>query len=385
MRIPVFSFFIGLTYAFLKDTKFTDENPNAILNDIGYSENDIEYLYNSNEQSLHTGTRDSSLLEHIKKFETILQKKENKDQSYLLSLSLENGDTGLSKDDVYLLGLLSSYLGDKFVYSECEKTLKQACLLARDYSGLESKTKNVLLGSCENVDVACARVLQMLYPYCRKIGNMKINVDEITHELCGDYLVKCDSLLTSCGNALAESCRKVQDKCKRLTAREIHEDYITNTHTQIIDSTTYITETVYHTHTEVLFSTRKCCSGKVQYRICSTSKKTVCPTPTIEPEPEPEPTSSEPQPTETSSEEPQPTETSSEEPQPTEEPLSVIPDHPDYHLKIMIHVFFFINYRIISDYYDSGTWFGECISSQVYSLISDMGKEDNELLWLAII
>ncbi|KAG4304658.1 hypothetical protein PORY_002051, partial [Pneumocystis oryctolagi] len=41
--------------------------------------------------------------------------------------------------------------------------------------------------------------------------------------------------------------------------------------------------------------------------------------------------------------------------------------------------------KIISDYYDSGTWFGECISSQVYSLISDMGKEDNELLWLAII
>ncbi|EMR09043.1 hypothetical protein PNEG_02815 [Pneumocystis murina B123] len=41
--------------------------------------------------------------------------------------------------------------------------------------------------------------------------------------------------------------------------------------------------------------------------------------------------------------------------------------------------------RIISNYYDSGTWFGECISSQVYSLASDIGREDNELLWLAII
>lgn len=41
--------------------------------------------------------------------------------------------------------------------------------------------------------------------------------------------------------------------------------------------------------------------------------------------------------------------------------------------------------RILSNYYDSGTWFGECISSQVYSLASDIGREDNELLWLAII
>ncbi|KAG5519954.1 hypothetical protein PMAC_000231 [Pneumocystis sp. 'macacae'] len=41
--------------------------------------------------------------------------------------------------------------------------------------------------------------------------------------------------------------------------------------------------------------------------------------------------------------------------------------------------------KIISDYYDSGTWFGECISSQIYSLASDIGKEDNELLWLAVI
>ncbi|KTW30903.1 DNA replication initiation factor CDC45 [Pneumocystis jirovecii RU7] len=41
--------------------------------------------------------------------------------------------------------------------------------------------------------------------------------------------------------------------------------------------------------------------------------------------------------------------------------------------------------KIISDYYDSGTWFGECISSQMYSLASDIGKEDNELLWFAVI
>lgn len=36
-------------------------------------------------------------------------------------------------------------------------------------------------------------------------------------------------------------------------------------------------------------------------------------------------------------------------------------------------------------YYDLGTKAAECVSSMLYSLASDLGREDNELLWLAII
>ncbi|KAF8421463.1 putative sna41 protein [Tirmania nivea] len=39
----------------------------------------------------------------------------------------------------------------------------------------------------------------------------------------------------------------------------------------------------------------------------------------------------------------------------------------------------------IMKYYSSGIWYGEPISGIMYSLASDLGREDNDLLWLAII
>lgn len=39
----------------------------------------------------------------------------------------------------------------------------------------------------------------------------------------------------------------------------------------------------------------------------------------------------------------------------------------------------------ISEYYSAGNWYGEPISGIIYSLASDLGREDNDLLWLAII
>ncbi|KAF8456658.1 CDC45 family [Terfezia claveryi] len=39
----------------------------------------------------------------------------------------------------------------------------------------------------------------------------------------------------------------------------------------------------------------------------------------------------------------------------------------------------------VSKYYSSGIWYGEPISGIMYSLASDLGREDNDLLWLAII
>lgn len=36
-------------------------------------------------------------------------------------------------------------------------------------------------------------------------------------------------------------------------------------------------------------------------------------------------------------------------------------------------------------YYSQGTWYGEPISGILYSLASDLGREDNDLLWLAIV
>ncbi|PWW74336.1 CDC45-like protein [Tuber magnatum] len=39
----------------------------------------------------------------------------------------------------------------------------------------------------------------------------------------------------------------------------------------------------------------------------------------------------------------------------------------------------------VTSYYMQGTWYGEPISGLLYSLASDLGREDNDLLWLAIV
>ncbi|CAZ84703.1 unnamed protein product [Tuber melanosporum] len=39
----------------------------------------------------------------------------------------------------------------------------------------------------------------------------------------------------------------------------------------------------------------------------------------------------------------------------------------------------------VASYYTQGTWYGEPISGLLYSLASDLGREDNDLLWLAIV
>ncbi|TKA78282.1 hypothetical protein B0A55_04743 [Friedmanniomyces simplex] len=36
-------------------------------------------------------------------------------------------------------------------------------------------------------------------------------------------------------------------------------------------------------------------------------------------------------------------------------------------------------------YYDRGSWTGEPVSSMLYSLVSEFGREDNEVLWLAVV
>ncbi|KAF8476236.1 CDC45 family [Kalaharituber pfeilii] len=41
--------------------------------------------------------------------------------------------------------------------------------------------------------------------------------------------------------------------------------------------------------------------------------------------------------------------------------------------------------RTITKYYSAGTWYGEPVSGIMYSLASDLGREDNDLLWLAIV
>lgn len=40
---------------------------------------------------------------------------------------------------------------------------------------------------------------------------------------------------------------------------------------------------------------------------------------------------------------------------------------------------------ILSDYYDRGDWYGESVASLIYALASDLGREDNELLWMAVV
>ncbi|TGZ83887.1 CDC45-like protein [Ascodesmis nigricans] len=39
----------------------------------------------------------------------------------------------------------------------------------------------------------------------------------------------------------------------------------------------------------------------------------------------------------------------------------------------------------ISAYYAQGTWYGEPVSSLLYALASDLGREDNDILWLSIV
>ncbi|KAK5693105.1 DNA replication initiation factor cdc45 [Elasticomyces elasticus] len=41
--------------------------------------------------------------------------------------------------------------------------------------------------------------------------------------------------------------------------------------------------------------------------------------------------------------------------------------------------------KTLESYYDRGSWTGEACSSILYSLVSELGREDNELLWLAVV
>lgn len=43
------------------------------------------------------------------------------------------------------------------------------------------------------------------------------------------------------------------------------------------------------------------------------------------------------------------------------------------------------NGAALADYYDRGDWYGESVASLIYALASDLGREDNDLLWMAII
>ncbi|KAI5821281.1 CDC45 family [Pyronema omphalodes] len=40
---------------------------------------------------------------------------------------------------------------------------------------------------------------------------------------------------------------------------------------------------------------------------------------------------------------------------------------------------------VIANYYSQGTWYGEPVSSLMYSLAADLGREDNDILWLSIV
>ena len=40
---------------------------------------------------------------------------------------------------------------------------------------------------------------------------------------------------------------------------------------------------------------------------------------------------------------------------------------------------------VLSDYYDQGDWYGESVACLMYSLASDLGRETNDLIWLAIV
>lgn len=43
------------------------------------------------------------------------------------------------------------------------------------------------------------------------------------------------------------------------------------------------------------------------------------------------------------------------------------------------------NGGILSDYYDRGDWYGESVAGLIYGLASDLGREDNDLLWMSIV
>lgn len=43
------------------------------------------------------------------------------------------------------------------------------------------------------------------------------------------------------------------------------------------------------------------------------------------------------------------------------------------------------NGDILADYYERGDWYGESVAGLIYGLASDLGREDNELLWMSIV
>ncbi|KAG5518004.1 hypothetical protein PMAC_000459 [Pneumocystis sp. 'macacae'] len=338
MRISVFSFFVGVVHALLRDISVSDSN--SILDNTKYIENDNTYLHAFPKQLLSSVAEDDGLFEFIKNYQATWQTKQNLESEIIEKLTsrstfVEKRETSkgeIPKEDIYFLELLAGFLKKPITHSLCMVVLQKICSNINNYILLSGPEGNFISKKCENVNATCGSLINMMAKYCLYIKEVQDKITIITQELCTYYSSRCKNLKNACENSLQNSCATIETKCKNLKDdSKAQKGIFVNTHTQIIDVTVYVTEVVSHTHTSVVFTKKKCCSGKTRYKTC-TSKTATCPTLSTVTEACPTVTSSkdsnqipaetssdEPIPTETSLEESKPTETSSEEPEPTEE------------------------------------------------------------------
>ncbi|KTW29644.1 hypothetical protein T552_00852 [Pneumocystis carinii B80] len=311
MKISFLAIFIFVTRVFSRDiynTEFTDTFDSV-------TEKAFEYDYPEEEVQVSERALPESFSDLDETARKVISNFESR---------VRDGQRG---DDIVLRSFLYG-LKSGFTEDDCMELSKKCCSILETRKNDNSSFK-ALYSLCPPTKSVCERLSQFLLALCQETKAKQESNTNYDKKFCKEHWDLCCDLKDFCKDILAESCKKVQDKCLGAGLPGPHpspppehspaelpvQADFTKTHTILSVSTVLVTELApeTHTYTKTYIKTKTCCLG----RPTKTEEETLEPEPTVEEE---EPTEEEEEPTEEeekpAEEEEKPTE---EEEKPTEE------------------------------------------------------------------
>ncbi|KAG4300823.1 hypothetical protein PCK1_002900 [Pneumocystis canis] len=306
MRASIFCILISITYV-LSGNKLTHEKRHVMNNEYSVSPGDTSFHRVLDKKSLQTERIDKNLLEDTEKLHSLLLKNPPLNNQYqrLSNVSFNEGGKNasvpnnyptLEEDYQFFTTLLSAYFNRQYTSKDCEDLLQQYCKYVNLISGESTRLKNLPL-LCNNITNTCQKTLGFLNGICHAAEDLQVKISRCGDNVCEKGALICRYLSKICGKTLEDQCQKLEDQCKKPdqistgittettsteTTHEAGADNI-NTHTVIVDQTTYVTQTTTSTHLDIAYETMDCSSGDIEYCVC-TPDMPICPEPTDEPE-----------------------------------------------------------------------------------------------------
>ncbi|CCJ29715.1 unnamed protein product [Pneumocystis jirovecii] len=288
MKLPIFSIFLSITCVLSR----ADESKNNHISNRKFLNDDEAFARFSQGDSPDFNKKiKKDLLEMKSKFNEIISTLQNQQQNNLDdSLKpLAEYLSGRNLEDDLVLSMLSYFKGHSTI-QECKIFQKIYSSALNNFDKDNKDDAMDKLHSLLSNDDLCKKLLKHLESICLNIKNEHDSIKEYTQDICNLHLVKCQDLKESCGEPLKESCKKLEEKCRKTehtTEDKTHvhpKDLFVKVHTVLTTHTIVAMETVIapDIYVETLIITKTCCLGR--------------PAPThTEPEPEPEPEPEDPE------------------------------------------------------------------------------------------